>query len=396
LKVLFAIRSAQHFPYVESIIENIEKNGHTVELLFDKYWTLRHTDELFKSDRSKDFEWMATRSEWRCSVFAVREFRSFANYCRRDRGSEFYIRRWNSYLPKGIRKISWILRSLIAKIPDRFFQWIEDKVPPDKKIVSEIIKCAPDIVYATPMNMRFSEEVEYVKAARDLGIPSVMVVLSWDNLTTKGTIHVMPDRVLVWNEMQKKEAIEIHGVPEDRIFITGAPFFDKWFENDYYEPREAFCGRFELDPDRSYVVYLGSSRNISGDEKWLAERIVKKGPFDVVIRPHPANKFTVNCTLNFKSSIPETEDEKRDFYNLIYHSLYVTGVNTSAMIDAIIIGKRVFPISSSRYKQTQEDAIHFKPFERAHVIDRDEFIEEYIRPEGICAGWLAAKGVDCD
>ena len=37
----------------------------------------------------------------------------------------------------------------------------------------------------------------------------------------------MPDWTLVWNEALAKEAVELHDVPADKIFVTGAPVFDK-------------------------------------------------------------------------------------------------------------------------------------------------------------------------
>ena len=46
-----------------------------------------------------------------------------------------------------------------------------------------------------------------VKSAKAIGVPVVFPVFSWDNLSTKGLIHVQPDRVLVWNEHQKREAV---------------------------------------------------------------------------------------------------------------------------------------------------------------------------------------------
>jgi hypothetical protein len=42
-------------------------------------------------------------------------------------------------------------------------------------------------------------------------ISSVLGVGSWDHLTTKGLIHEMPDRIVVWNELQRTEAAELHG-----------------------------------------------------------------------------------------------------------------------------------------------------------------------------------------
>ena len=43
-------------------------------------------------------------------------------------------------------------------------------------------------------------EADYIHAARSMGIPTIGYVNSWDNLTSKGTIHVLPDQLIVWNE----------------------------------------------------------------------------------------------------------------------------------------------------------------------------------------------------
>ena len=48
-------------------------------------------------------------------------------------------------------------------------------------------------------------------------------------LTNRGLIRVTPDRVLVWNDIQKQETTELHEVPAERVVITGAPRFDEFF-----------------------------------------------------------------------------------------------------------------------------------------------------------------------
>ena len=70
----------------------------------------------------------------------------------------------------------------------------------------------PDVLLITPLLYFGSSQVGYVRAARALGIPSVLCVGSWDHLTTKGIIHDVPDVVTVWNEAQRREASAIHGV----------------------------------------------------------------------------------------------------------------------------------------------------------------------------------------
>jgi hypothetical protein len=41
------------------------------------------------------------------------------------------------------------------------------------------------------------------------------------NLTNRGLIRVEPDRVLVWSDIQRKEATELHSVSSERVVVTG-------------------------------------------------------------------------------------------------------------------------------------------------------------------------------
>ncbi len=59
----------------------------------------------------------------------------------------------------------------------------------------------------------------------------------------------LPDRVLVWNPMQRQEAVELHGLPADRVVVTGAQCYDQWFGRQPSRSREDFCARVGLDPE---------------------------------------------------------------------------------------------------------------------------------------------------
>ena len=61
-----------------------------------------------------------------------------------------------------------------------------------------------------------STQVEFLKSARRLGVPAAPCVASWDNLTNKGLLKFAPERVFVWNEVQRREAVELHGIPPER------------------------------------------------------------------------------------------------------------------------------------------------------------------------------------
>ena len=78
---------------------------------------------------------------------------------------------------------------------------------------------APDVLLVSPLVRFGSEQSDWVKSAKALGIPVGFPVFSWDNLTTKGVIHVEPDRIFVWNAVQKREATEYYGIAPEKIVV---------------------------------------------------------------------------------------------------------------------------------------------------------------------------------
>jgi hypothetical protein len=145
-------------------------------------------------------------------------------------------------------------------------------LPPPGEVADVFERIRPDVLMLTPLLYFRSHQVDHVRCARQLGIKSVLGVGSWDHLTTKGLIHEVPDRVLVWNEAQKQEAIELHGVPADRVLVTGSQAYDHWFAATSSLDREAFCAQVGLDPGRPMLLYLCSSPFIAPYEVEFVRR----------------------------------------------------------------------------------------------------------------------------
>ena len=96
-----------------------------------------------------------------------------------------------------------------------------------------------------------------VKAARALGLPTLMLVWSWDNLSSKAVLHEHPDRLLVWNETQAREAEELHGVRPSGSRSSARP------TSTASSPRSRPQATAET---ANTIVYLGSSTNVAPDE----------------------------------------------------------------------------------------------------------------------------------
>ncbi len=447
-KILFVIRTADQFIYYKSIVEALLDHGCLVRLLYDLKWTGKPDSlkslEMFGRERG-NFEFGAIAhhtGKWRKVLFCARETLSYRSYLLGERKKlrKFYQDRWKSYLPKILQNLFEykIPRLALASAPSGWFLRTFEKIfSADKKIFSDIKKYSPDVVFASPGNMRFSSaDLEYLKAAKALAIPTAVSVVSWDNLTNKGLFHIFPDRLLVWNEEDKKEAIVHHGIPESSIKIIGAPLFDQWFtELKPSQTREEFCHKNGLRGADPIITYLGSSLNVAQDESWVVEEI--RGAFDkdpllkkaqIIIRPYPANK-KIYKRLNLHSTIilpkegglPSSKETLNLFLDTLYFSVCTVGINTSGMIDAIIAGKPGMVFMPEKYKSSQMETKHFQHIFNSGALEgvkdgsecaaairhliggRDErkenriaFIEHFIRPNGLrtSAGECAAKEIE--
>ncbi len=226
----------------------------------------------------------------------------------------------------------------------------------------------------TPLVDYGSYQTDYVKSAHRLGVPVVFPPFSWDNLTNRGLVRVEPDRMLVWNDIQKQEAVDLHGVSPERVTITGAPRFDDFFAMRPSTTREQFCTREGLDPGARLLLYVCSSefvapREVEFVEEWIRAVRSSSDPLvrgaGVLVRPHPAHlKQWKHVDLSGYGgaalwSEKETMNADQGLYDSLHHCNAVVGLNTSAMIEAGILGKPVFTIVSEQFSGGQAQTLHF-------------------------------------
>jgi hypothetical protein len=239
---------------------------------------------------------------------------------------------------------------------------------------------APDVVLVSPLVDAASDQVDLVKSAKALGIPVGACIASWDNLTNKGLLRLEPDLVLVWNEIQKAEAIELHGVRPQRVAVTGAQLFDRWFDRRATRDREAFCTRVGLPPGLPFALFTGSSSFISETHaevafvrQWITA--IRSSGVDVLqelavlVRPHPYNAggwATADLSDLGRVAIfprsgysPIDEENRNDYFDSLFHAAAVVGINTSAMLEAAILRRPVLSIVASEFSRTQQGTLHF-------------------------------------
>src|SRR5882672_9208523 len=95
------------------------------------------------------------------------------------------------------------------------------------------------------------EQPAVAAAAKNLGIPTMALIPSWDNLSTKNRMMFKYDGYMVWSEQTKRELH--HFYPYTRqvpVFVVGAAQFDLFFQERFRLSREAFCAEQGLRPER--------------------------------------------------------------------------------------------------------------------------------------------------
>jgi hypothetical protein len=256
---------------------------------------------------------------------------------------------------------------------------LERSVPVNEEIGRFIEERNPDVVLLSPYIGLRTIQPEFLRAARSLGVRTGVCVASWDNLSSKSLIRPAPDLVTVWNETQRHEASTIHGIRPSRVAVTGAQCFDHWFEW-VARPREEFCARAGLPPDKPYLLYVcftpfkGGPSELEFVRTWL-RRLRSSSDAGlreaaVLVRPHPKrlDQWHGADLTEFGNVVvfprdrvnPIDDDSRADYHDSIYHSAGVVGLNTSALIEAGIVGKRVHTILVDEYGPSQEQTLHFR------------------------------------
>src|SRR5258705_2148624 len=136
-----------------------------------------------------------------------------------------------------------------------------------------------------------------------------------------------------------------------------------------------------LPADRPIVLYTGSSVFIARSEfevpfvrRWMAtlrssgHALLRDAA--ILVRPHPFNcdswehadfsEFGPVAVWPRQRYTPAAESSRDSFFDSLYYSAAVVGINTSAMIEAAILGKPVLSLMTGDFAGTQEGTLHFR------------------------------------
>jgi hypothetical protein len=386
MKVLFLARHFSYLRLFESAIIELAERGHTIHLSADREESMGGAglvERLAARYPAVTVGWTPGRQSGAWADLG-RKLRLGIDYLRfldprydtmprlRGRSEERTPRMVRSLAalpalrtPAGRRALAWVLRQF------------EQAVPRSRELQAFYAEQQPDVVLITPLVDLGSPQLDHYLGARARGLRTVLCVGSWDHLSSKSLLRAIPDLVTVWNDTQKREAVELHGVPPERIVVTGAQCYDQWFGRQPSRSREEFCEYAGLDHTRPFVLYVCSSlfKNTANEarftERWIQQVRGSGDPTlreaGLLIRPHPRRldewqqvDLTEFKNVGFFGDHPVDPSSKNDYFDSLFYASAVVGLNTSAFLEAAVAGKPVLSVLEPEIsRDNQEGTIHF-------------------------------------
>lgn len=288
-------------------------------------------------------------------------------------------KQWSAYVKNGSLLKFFLKRSVTVlfgnnKLLRRAVKAFDRFVPVNPEVDILLDKYRPDLVL-TPDIILTSDRV-VLRAARRRGIPTVGMVRSWDNLTAKGVIQIMPDKLICQTGVMKKEAIELADMPPQDIAVLGVAQFDKYFK-PIRASREKFCAELGIPTERRIVLCAPFFDVYSNKSGMLIVRELAKaiacgklpGDVQLLVRGRPESRDfessgrelseelaksghvtiagSYSRVFPKKNDLPDFEFSEQDS-DFLVQSLYFSSVTINTIstltIDAIALDKPVINI----------------------------------------------------
>lgn len=367
--ILLTIRTYKHLPYVYRLVNQLANTFRCV-IHVDERWDSCSLASVKNSpllSSGIEVEPAIKLSFIQRTLCELKEFYTYIYYVNRFGFDNFYTKRWRGY-QRLFRPLVFIARNyqfrriiLSGRARAFFCKFYRSGI-----LTRYYAKNNVKAVICTSLNLRYSNEEFYLQTANLNGISSYYPVLTWDNLSTKGSFIAAPSTVFCFNESQKRQLKKWHRVIS-KVEITGSVFFEKW--NDLLR----HVKRIDIDSEvNHYFLYLGSSSNIIGDERQIITILSLiiciinsqlATNVKLLVKNHPAKVNQIDQSLGVSVyddfGLCESQDEELRYAYLLRNARAVFGVNTSGLIDATFVNANVYAITDVG-KSRQGGVLHFE------------------------------------
>jgi CDP-glycerol glycerophosphotransferase (TagB/SpsB family) len=243
------------------------------------------------------------------------------------------------------------------------------------------------------------EDCRLLKAAKKRGIPTIATAKSWDVLTNKAFTRVRADRLLVFNDFNKQEAIALGDYEEACVTVTGFPQFDVYANEAVFLSRDAYAATVGIPADKLIILFA-----VPGDWKFAYTDEVIKHIDDaiesgalphaahILARVHPKYPTKVEARTDYRHVMVErpgtyfsqraersidtsssgtlawtfTDADIRHLANSIYHAAVTVNIESTMTLDAIALDKPVVLVGYDGDRSLLPDRSIAENYTRTH------------------------------
>ena len=264
---------------------------------------------------------------------------------------------------KGLERIREKINSLERRNPK--YNYCKEQLQEHK----------PDIIFCT--TQRSTQSISALLAAKDLGIPTVAFVYSWDNVP-KAMQVVETDYYCVWSDHMKQQVLQYYPfVKAEQVIVTGTPQFEPHFYKELIKPKSVFFNDYNLDMSKKYICFSGDDETTSPLDQYYLEDlanavrnlnekgenlgiIYRKCPVDQTDRYNAVLESNKDIIVSIDplwkpvgtmwNQVMPTKDDVGMLVNICHHCEFVTNVCSSTVFDFVIHNK---PCIYYNYEQPQ-------------------------------------------
>jgi hypothetical protein len=226
----------------------------------------------------------------------------------------------------------------------------------------------PALYVASSPGLIFAE-IPLLRTAARRRIRSMAVDPSWDNFTNKLLPVRRVDRLVVWNELMKEQAVALHGYDPREVRIAGTPQWDVYFRQGATDARDLFFRRVGADPAQRLVTLTTTPRELYPHHDHVLRAMieaVRSGAWpqtQILVRLHPRDEvaaydaflhapgviiekpFRSTVTTGDGLAVDITAQNQRHLANTMRHSDVVVNVASTIAIEAGIFDTPVVNIA---------------------------------------------------
>lgn len=163
-------------------------------------------------------------------------------------------------------------------IRNRMFNDLFDKYNPDAVFLAHLFD---DV------------EIAILKEAKKRNVLSFGFINSWDKLTARCMMRILPDKLFVYNNIVRDEAINLADMKSENINVVGIPHYDFYFR-EKTNSKKLFFKQYGIDISKEILLYSPIGKYFSNSDWEVIDLIhdyINKGllakPSELLVRFQP-------------------------------------------------------------------------------------------------------------